>query len=183
MAKAAGSWPEEGVGEIHQLFSSSDLSFPNITYYDMNQVMTCDTAKSRFEHLDPETEVGFTTEPTTEEEKEQRQIAEDKREERKKILKEKKKQRKKAEAEKSRKMFEAKEATKAEKRAADEKRRAESKRIADERREQKRMADEKMRAEEKQRADAACSRLVELPGELQVLNNLISLTHHLMPCR
>lgn len=124
--------------------------------------------------MDPETEVRVTTEPTTEEEKEQRQIAEDKREERKKILKEKQKQRKKAEAEKSRKMFEAKEATKAEKRAADEKRRAESKRIADERRELKRKADEKRKAEEKQTADEACSRISELPGELQVC-----ILHHL----
>ena len=41
-----------------------------------------------------------------------------------------------------------------------------------------RMAEEKKRAEEKQKADEACSRISELPCELQVINNLIfSLTN------
>ena len=128
--------------------------------------INCDTVKCRYEHLDPETEFRLATDPTTEEEEKERQIAEEKREEFKKMLKEKKKQRRLADVKDRRKTLEAEKEGKAEKRAK-------AKQLADEKREMQRIAENKKRAEEKQKADEACSRIFELPGELQVINNLL----------
>ena len=141
---------------------------------------------SRFEHLDPQTELSLASEPRTEEEKEQRRVAEEKKAEYKRSLNQWKKQKKIAEDEAIRKMIEKEHLEKAEKRAAEEKKRAEAKKIADEKREEKRILeekrkeekrilDEKRKAEERRIADEACSRLVSLPGELQV--------HHKASCR
>ena len=105
---------------------------------------------SRFEHLDLQTEKSLAFEPKTEEEKEQRRVAEEKK------------------AEYKRSLNQWKSLEKAEKRAALEKKRAEAKKIAEEKKEEKRIAEEKRKAEERRIADEACVRLVALPGELQV---------------
>ena len=118
------------------------------------------------------TESILATNPTTEEEKDQRRQAEEKRSEYKKSLNQWKRQRKIAEEEAIRNMIEKERVEKAEKKAADEKRRAEAKRIAEQKREERRIAEEKRKAEEKKIADEACSRLVALPPELQVLSFL-----------
>ena len=137
------------------------------------------------------TESILATNPTTEEEKDQRRQAEEKRSEYKKSLNQWKRQRKIAEEEAIRNMIEKERVEKAEKKAADEKRRAEAKRIAEQKREERRIADfflsgikgyqkreerriaeEKRKAEEKKIADEACSRLVALPPELQVFSFL-----------
>ena len=112
------------------------------------------------------TESILATNPTTEEEKDQRRQAEEKRSEYKKSLNQWKRQRKIAEEEAIRNMIEKERVEKAEKKAADEKRRAEAKRIAEQKREERR------KAEEKKIADEACSRLVALPPELQVFSFL-----------
>ena len=118
------------------------------------------------------------TNPTTEEEKDQRRQAEEKRSEYKKSLffleslNQWKRHRKIAEEEAIRNMIEKERVEKAEKKAADEKRRAEAKRIAEQKREERRIAEEKRKAEEKKIADEACSRLVALPPELQVFSFL-----------
>ena len=122
----------------------------------------------RFEHLDPQTELSLASEPKTEEEKEKRRVAEEKKAEYKRSLNQWKKQKKIAEDEAIRKLIEKERLEKAEKKAAAEKKRAEAKKIADEKREEKRLLEEKRKAEEKQIADEACSRVVALPGELQV---------------
>ena len=108
------------------------------------------------------------TNPTTEEEKDQRSLAEEKRSKYKKSLNQWKKQRKIAEEEAIRNKIEKERVEKAEKRAADEKRRAEAKRVAEQKREERRIAEETRKAEENKVADEACSRLVVLPPELQV---------------
>ena len=118
------------------------------------------------------TESILATNPTTEEEKDQRRQAEEKRSEYKKSLNQWKRQRKIAEEEAIRNMIEKERVEKAEKKAADEKRRAEAKRIAEQKREERRIAEEKRKAEEKKIADEACSRLVALPPELQVFSFL-----------
>ena len=123
---------------------------------------------SRFEHLDLQTEKSLAFEPKTEEEKEQRRVAEEKKAEYKRSLNQWKKQRKNAEDEAIREEIEKERPEKAEKRAALEKKRAEAKKIAEEKKEEKRIAEEKRKAEERRRADEACVRLVALPGELQV---------------
>ena len=123
---------------------------------------------SRFEHIDPQTELSLASEPRTEEEKEQRRVAEEKKAEYKRSLNQWKRQKKIAEDEAIRKLIEKEHLEKAEKRAAEEKKRAEAKKIADEKREEKRILEEKRKAEERRIADEACSRLVSLPGELQV---------------
>ena len=112
------------------------------------------------------TESILATNPTSEEEKDQRRQAEEKRSEYKKSLNQWKRQRKIAEEEAIRNMIEKERVEKAEKKAADEKRRAEAKRIAEQKREERR------KAEEKKIADEACSRLVALPPELQVFSFL-----------
>ena len=112
--------------------------------------------------------MSLASEPRTEEEKEQRRVAEEKKAEYKRSLNQWKRQKKIAEDEAIRKLIEKEHLEKAEKRAALEKKRAEAKKIADEKREEKRILDEKRKAEERRIADEACLRLVSLPGELQV---------------
>ena len=128
---------------------------------------------SRFEHLDPQTELSLASEPRTEEEKEQRRVAEEKKAEYKRSLNQWKKQKKIAEDEAIQKIIEKEHLEKAEKRAAQEKKRAEAKKIADEKREEKRILEEKRKAEERRIADETCSRLVSLPGELQVHHTIL----------
>ena len=123
--------------------------------------------------------MSLASEPNTEEEKEQRRVAEEKKAEYKRSLNQWKRQKKIAEDEAIRKLIEKEHLEKAEKRAAEEKKRAEAKKIADEKREEKRILEEKRKeekrileekrkAEERRIADEACLRLVSLPGELQV---------------
>jgi len=120
-----------------------------------------------YPHLDPETELRLATEPTTEEEKEQRRVAEEKKEEHAKMLKEKNKQQRIAETEERRRRKEE-EKKKAERRAAHEKRQAEAILNKEENKKKRSIEKIKRKAEEKQKAEEACSRIPDLPGELQV---------------